>query len=738
MAIRDGVPSFEDAAAFSQNLVMNSGRGAEAVQVNATLVSANFFRVLGARPAVGRFFADEESRPPDGAPVVVLGYGYWQRRFGGDPRVVGRLLPLGKGRYTIVGVAPKGLTTTDLAPVDVWLPVSAAGPEDVIWRWSEDTNSWLQIVARLRPGADARRAAAELETVYQRVDEERVRARSQLFGKETAAHASLSTISGMRTADGSLTAEARISRWLIGVTAIVLLIACANVANLLLARATRRRREIAVRLALGISRRRLVGQLMTEGLLLAALGGVAGLALARWGGGLVRTMLLPGVVWEGSPVGGSVIVVTAAIGLSAGALIAIAPALPASSTDLTSALKAAVRSGVPRSHLRRALIVAQSALSVVLLVGAGLFVRSLRNVRAEDLGMDMEPVLRATIDLESAGYSAADRTAFLERAMQRLRRLPGVDDVAMAKSSPFGSIGTLVMIVPGRRDSIPEAGATGLPTYNVVSPSYFATLGMRIIHGRGFTDADGAGAGHVAVINETLQRFVWPEEDPIGRCVHLGHDQPCTTIVGIVKDAVRFRIREEPGMQIYLPFGQDRGPAEVLFVRTRGDPARLVEPVRHTLQTMAPDLPYADVRPMQGLLNPQIRPWKLGATMFGLFGLLALVIASVGLYSTLAYDVAQRTHEMGVRMALGARSPDVVRLVLGDGVRVAAVGVLLGLVATLAAGRAVAPLLFDTSPHDPHVLLAVSITLLAVAVIASFVPAWRATRVAPGSVLQAE
>jgi predicted permease len=359
------------------------------------------------------------------------------------------------------------------------------------------------------------------------------------------------------------------------------------------------------------------------------------------------------------------------------------------------------------------------------------------NVRAEDLGIHMEHVLLATVDLESAGYKAADRTAFFERAMQRLRTLPGVENAAMAESYPFSSVSAVAVIVPGRPDSIPGAHG-GLPTYNVVSPGFFATLGMHITRGRGFGGVGGNSSRYVAVIDETMAHTVWPDEDPLGKCIRLGSQNACTTIIGVVKDARRFRIREEPTMQLYVPFGQDRGTATTLLLRTRGDLALLEGAVRRTLQSLAPNLPYADVHPMQDLLNPQIRPWTLGATMFGIFGLLALVVASVGLYSVLAYDVAQRVHEMGVRMALGARAPDVVRLVLGDSLRVAAIGIVLGLVATLAAGRAIASLLFDTSPHDPTVLGIVCVTLLVVAVLASLLPAWRATRVDPSTALRAE
>ncbi|HET7565649.1 MAG TPA: ABC transporter permease [Gemmatimonadaceae bacterium] len=747
LAFRDSVPAFQDVAAFSDQYTMTSGRGAAAVQVRARLVTANFLRTVGAHPALGRFFTDEEARPPAGAPVVVLGYGFWQSRFGSDSTVLGRTIPLGKGRYTIIGVAPKGLTTTDLLPVDVWLPVAAAGPEQLVWNvWTSNARApWLQIVARLRSGADDQKALAQSGTVYHRVTAEHDRLlRRGSTGPSPTYSLTLDAVSGVRYFNGARTLEARVSRWLIGVSAIVLLIACANVANLLLARATRRRREIAVRLALGVSRHRLVGHLMVESVLLAVVGGSAGLLIAEWGGVFMRGVLLPGVVWNGSPVNARVLMITAAIVLVTGVLIGLAPALQATHTSLTPALKAGASEGARRTRLRSALIVAQAALSVVLLVGAGLFARSLWNARSVNVGMNAHPVLLATVDLQSAGHTPADQAAFMEQAMQRLGALPGVEDVAIAESmafetmsGPWSILPRVPVVVPGRRDSIPGR-ESGVPFFNVVSPGYFATVGARIISGRGFGVGDRANTQHVAVINETMARSVWPGEDPLGKCVRMGRQSACTTIVGVVTDTRVEGIYNEPGMQLFVPFGQARGTARVLFIRTRGDPAQLEGQVRHTLLSVMPNIPYADVRPVQELLDPQFRSLTLGATMFGVFALLALVVASVGLYSVLAYDVAQRVHEMGVRVALGARPTDVIRLIVGEGVRLVAVGIVLGLVATLAAGRAIASLLFATSPHDPIMLGVVCVTLLVVALAASVLPAWRATRVDPNVALRTE
>ena len=738
VAAMDSVPAFQAVGAWASDKI-SLGRGSDATPVNVQIVTASFFRAFGVRPALGRFFAPDEGRPSDGPAVVVLDYGFWQRHFAGDPGIIGRTIPLGTTRYTVVGIAPFGLTTLDLTPVDVWLPLSAATREQLNGQWNDQTQSYaLHLIARLRAGVSATRAAAEATTAYVNFQREE-RAKNHFGGPQPMDdRVVLESANGLRNTDGTLTVEARISRWLVGVSLIVLLIACANVANLLLARATRRRREIAVRLALGIGRRRLVAQLMAESTLLALLGGIMGLLIAQWGGAVLRGALLPAVQWSGSPIDMRVLGVTAALVVGVGILVGLAPTVQATGTELTSALKTGARDGVRRARLRSVLIIAQAALSVVLLVGAGLFVRSLDKVQSVDLGMDIDHVLAATIDLQSVGYKRAERTNFFRAVLERVKRLPGVDDAVLAASVPLGMTSAMSMIVPGRPDSIAHSPNGGSPWYNAVGTDFFATMGMHFIRGRGFPDVEGGEASRVAVINETAARSIWPGEDPIGKCMILGSPRVCTTVIGVVKDAHVFRIREDPSIELYVPLTSRGDAPSVLLVRTRGNPAQLEVPVQRILQSQASNLPYADVHPLHDLVDPQIRPWKLGATMFGVFALLALAVASVGLYSVLAYDVAQRVHEMGVRMALGARAPDVVRLIVGDGIRLAAVGIGLGLAATFAGSRAIASLLFDTSPRDATVLAGVSVALLIVAVVASLLPAWRATRVDPSVALRAE
>jgi predicted permease len=480
---------------------------------------------------------------------------------------------------------------------------------------------------------------------------------------------------------------------------------------------------------------------MTESLLLALFGGIAALVLTRWGGGLIRGVLLPDVAWVDSLADARVLAFTAAAVLLSGVLSGLAPVVQASRPDLAAALKAGTREGsYQRSRLRTTLLVAQAALSVILLVGAGLFVRSLRNVRSLDLGYAADRVLFVDMDLRGVGYTPEQEIALYERLYERLRVLPGVERATLSASTPFYSSIVPDIIIPPW-DSLPTLPSGG-PYVNAVGPDYFAVMGTRIARGRGFTDADRIGTPRVAIVSETMARVMWPGQDALGKCIKLSDSTstPCSEVVGIAPDGHWRDIRPEPTMQFYVPLDQKQwsGPLRSLFVRPRGDPATIAAIIRREVQAEATRLPFVNVRLLQELVDPEIRPWRLGATMFGAFGALALLLAAVGLYSTIAYTVAQRTHELGVRVALGAQAADVVGLVVGQGVRVAAAGIALGAAIALAAGRAVQPLLYDVAPNDVAVFATVTLVLLAVAVVASLIPAWRAARVDPNVALRAD
>ena len=736
--LRANAHDFEDLAVYATTDVTVGG-GAEAQRVKIGRASWNFFPALGVRPLVGRFFGADEDHPPRGENVVVLDEGYWRRSFGGDTHVVGRTMVMDGVTYTIVGVAPQGFTGAELERRDGWVPISlpywGPGPD-----WPTTWNStWLQIVARLKPGVTFEQASSDATAAHRRAYDGPP--------DQTIGTASLSVAPLRFNRGGKEQIVTRVSRWLVAVAAIMLLIACANVANLFLARATRRRREVAVRLALGIGRRRLIRLLVAESAVLGLIGGAAGLVVAFAGGRFVRGVLLPNVAWTDAAVDVRVLVVTALTALATGVLVGLAPALQGTRLDLSSALKSGVREGgAHRNRTRSILTVTQAALSVVLLVGAGLFLSSLRKVYSLHLGIEPDKVITVSLDWPSMASLPEDtkdrerlrRNLAYEAALERVRALPGVERAAVVVGTPFQSSNSLTLRVPGR-DSLPRLPGGG-PYVRAVSDDYFVTAGTRVTRGRAFTRADVTAAARVAIVNETMARTLWPSRDPIGECL-LMDTMPCAGVVGVVEDARRFGLREDPAMQYYIPLGEERAlgfGGRKMFVRPRGDVAALRESLRAELLRLDPGVTSVTVAALQDSVDPQIRPWRLGATMFGVFGGLALLVAAIGLYSVIAYLVTQRTHELGVRIALGAQVGDIVRLIVRYGVGLAMVGVVIGALLSINAGRWIEPLLFETSPRDPAVYLVVSAALMVVALVASVVPAWRAARVDPLEALRTE
>ena len=731
--LRDHANGFASLAAFS-SASMSLGRGSDAQQVTAGVTTASLFSMLGVRPALGRFFSGDEDLEGRGAHVAVLGEEFWRRHFGADSSVLGKTLPLARGLYTVVGVAPAGFTGVDWQAVDVWVPISTAAPElghDLACKGCY----WLTTVGRLRPGVTAAQVASEATVVYRHggVSEPR----------DSTATVTLGPIQAAR--GPNLSTNAKLSLWLCAVAAIVLLIACANVANLLLARSVQRRREVAIRLALGATRTRLVRQLFTESLVLAALGGGGALLVLLWSGPVLGAYLLPEGA-NGIPLNSSALIFTAGAVLLTAMLAGMLPAIQASTPDLTDALKSGTREGTfQRSTARSALLVSQVALTLVLLVGAGLFISSLRNVVAIPLGFDADRLLAASVALQQLGYKKPDVNAVYERMRERVQRLPGVASASLAIGSPFWTSLAVSLEIPGIDDSLLRSKEGG-PYIGVVTPDYFATLGAQVGRGRGFTALDGRGAPPVAVVNEAMARRLWPAESPLGKCIRIGGSPkkaaPCSAIVGVVEEVRRNTITEGPTMQYYVPFAQTDTtfflPVTALLVRTVGPSDAMVGAVRREIQAVSPDLPYANVSPMKQLFAWQLRPWRLGSALFGLFGALALLLAAVGLYGVLVYVVSQRTQEMGIRIALGARQRDVLALVVRQGLVVALIGIAVGAVTALVAGRALASLLYGVSPSNVPVLGLAASVLLAVAFVASYLPARRATRVDPMVALRYE
>ena len=723
--------SLEASAAFYDDQEHVVGAGENARQLNVSLVSASFWSMFGAAPVLGRFFGETEDRTPGGSPVVVLGYGFWQSEYGGERSVIGKQLLVGPRSYTVIGVAPRGFTGMSARRVAAFIPITAGAFDEFGDRYFTNHNiSWLEILSRRKADVTSEAADADLTHVFQQELSAIPGNRPEAIARSRAELASALYQRGPKRSD-----DARVATWLAGVAAIVLLIACANVANLLLGRALRRRREIAVRIALGAGRRRLLRQLLTESSLLAIMGGAAGLLIAHFGGGILRRALLPGVDWSAVPLlDPRMLLFAAAMALLTGILTGVIPAWHAGRTDLTESLKAGGREGSrSRARLQSGLLVAQAALSVMLLVGAGLFVRSLRNAHSIDLGYEPSRLIVVQPNMRGERLTSAERAALSQRLLDRARGTAGVEKATLTFGVPFWRSNTTDLFVPGR-DSL-----TGLGSFyqNIVADDYFETTGTEIRRGRPLVLADRSGPARVAVVSEMLARKVWAGADPIGQCVKVDVDtMPCSQVIGVAKDVRWGSLGDEDRMQIYVPMRLD--DSGWLFVRTAGDAARLAEPLRKELQRLMPGAAYVNVRPVSVTLDPILRPWRLGATMFTLFGVLALVVASIGLYGVIAYSVTQRTHEMGVRAALGARRGDLLRLVVGEGMRIAVIGIILGAAASLAAGKFLSALLFGVTARDPGTFVVVATVLLAVAAVASVIPAWRAARADPTTALRAD
>lgn len=711
---------------------LSVGRGSSAGQVNSILATASFLPMLGVHPFIGRFFGADEDRPPIGVPVAVLSYAYWRRAFGGSSDVLGKNLELNGKPFTIIGVAPSGFRGVGTEPVDVFVPVSSLGGSLTSPNWDTTYGwQWLRIVTRLKDGVSPVRAAQEATTIFRRAH-----AKNDEESRATAVLASVIPGRGPNE-----TKNAQLALLLSAVAAIVLLIATANVANLLVTRAVRRQREIAVRTALGVSRRRLLSQLITESTVLAALGGAGALIVAWGGGALLRRLVLPDFAPDDSLVDLRIFAVASVVALSCGLVTGLAPAFISQRTDFVGALKSGAREGgYRRSRLRTSLLVLQAALSVTLLIGAALFVRSLTNVLSIDLGYDAQHTMVVSQNLGSAGFDKQKTIAFMRRAREQVTAIPGVAEASVAVTVPFMSSWSTHMRVAGI-DSLPPLPDGG-PYVNAVSYNYFSTMGMRILRGRGFANTDVKGAPPVAVINESMASTIFRGRDPLGVCLFVGGPSaPCAQIVGVVRDTHRQSINAVQSAQYFLVEEQEvwsEAFNRVLMLRTTVSTDAVKRQVAAAMQQMEGALPYASVQRLQELVEPEIRTWRLGASLFVVFGSIALLVAMVGLYSVVSFDTAQRTHEVGVRIALGARSREILKLVVSDGLRSALVGVIVGVsVAALAAG-AITPLLFGVSARDPAVFGLAALVLLVVAIVASALPAARAARVAPSEALRVD
>ncbi|HEU5466920.1 MAG TPA: ABC transporter permease, partial [Gemmatimonadales bacterium] len=732
--------SFAGVAAYAgHQFSLGTGEGAQ--KVDAILVSAQFFTVAGIRPVLGRFFSDSESSAAQAAHVAVISSEFWRRQFGGAASVLGTTLQLGRSLYTIVGIAPPKFGGFEMHVPDVWMPMGAAAPEAL---WGHvltcDGCFWFGgVVGRLAPNVTVAQAAAEATALYRNY----VPAQGKPQDSDSTATARLSSLNQAMVGEGP---TGPLSIWLAAVCGIVLLIACANVANLLLARAVQRRREIALRVALGSSRGRLIRQLFVESALLAVLGGAAAVLVAMWAGPVLRAAIISQAN-AADAVDTRMLIFTAAGALVTAVLAGVAPALHAITPDISGALKSGAREGhFQRSFTRTGLLVGQVALTLVLLTGAGLFVATLRHVQGLRLGFDADRLIVASVDLDGMGLKKPAILDMYRRIQNRVAQVPGVTSASLSIGTPFQSSWAIGLKVPGR-DSLPSV-KTGGPYIDAVTPEYFRTMGTAIRQGRSFTDADTWGAEHVAIVNETFAKMVWPGESALGKCLLIGGDEEkkqtpaCTLVVGVAEDSRRSDVREETNLQYYVPLAQSDslfsdGPSSLL-VRTVGASRDYEANVRRAVQATDPSLPFPSVSPMPQLFANRLRPWRLGSSLFSLFGGLGLLLSAIGLYGVLSYMVSQRTSELGIRVALGAARRDLLTMIVSQGLKVTAIGLAIGVVGSLVAGKALNSLLYGVSPHDPVVLTLVTVVLVLVATLASYFPALRATRVDPMVALRHE
>lgn len=711
--------SFEHVGAYvvGESMV---GAGADARRSRVGQVMGAFFPLLGVRPQAGRLFEDGADAAVDGE-LAVIAYELWQSVYGADPGVLGSTISIEHVPHTIVGVTPPGFTGTEPRRVAVWTLGSSA---------RAGTRNW-NIVGRLRPGVPVAAAGAEATAMHQPDA-------SGSFAWFRDARIFAGSLE--RGVDGRLPVEATLARWLAAVTLIILLITFANVINLLLVRVARRRRELAVRVSLGSGRARVIRLIAAEGVILAVMGGVASLLVARMMDPIVHRSLFAGeAAWTFDFTDGRLLLTAGGVVLITALCVGIVPAWQAGHHTLTQSLRSGRHAAPASSGIRSTLTVLQAALSVVLLVGAGLFMRSLANVRAVDLGVDADAVLTVEATLPFAdNYVAMERDVY-RRLEEVVARVPGVEDAAVAIGLPLdGGSFSAAVHVPGR-DSIPVMPGGG-PHVSTVDASYFDVIGTRIVDGRAFTVADREGSEPVVIINETMAETLWPDGGALDRCIQIGSaSNPCARIVGIAEDVHRTGLREEASFQYYIPVGQQSmfGGARLVVRQMAGSRVEW-EVLRREVVAADPAVRAVEIRTLAESLAGELRPLRLGTVTFGISSVLALVVAILGLYSLMSYLVAWRTHEIGVRSALGAQRSDIVQLVLRSGFVLAAIGVALGLALALISGRWLEPHLFETSARDAGVLAAVTTCILVTAAFAGWMPARRATRISPTEALRTE
>jgi len=723
---RDQNHVFESIAAMADISFNLTGTG-DPERIDGQRVSTSFFPLLGVEPQLGRAFRPEEDKPGANQ-VAVMSYGLWQRRFGADPGIIGKPISLNGKSFIVVGVMPRSFQFP--RNNQLWIPIAFDAKEA-----GNRGAHYLQVVARIRSGTTLEQAQAEMTTIAARLEKQYPATNTSIGAVVTPLHQQV--VGKIRPA----------LLVLLGAVAFVLLIACANVANLLLARAAVRQKEIALRLALGATRSRLIRQFLTESVLLASLGGAVGLLLSLAGLNVLKGFIPPNIPQAGNiTIDGKVLIFTMLVSLATGLIFGLAPALQAAHFNLNDTLKESGRdsdAGTRGNRIRGLLVISEVAVSFILLIGAGLLINSFVRLRNVDPGFRAANVLTMRIVLPEVRYpDRKGRAPFYDELIRRVEALPGVMSAAVVTDVPLTNSGNSVGVsIEGRADPAPDR--VPIVITRMISPNYFKTMGIPLRQGRELNQGDKADSSPVVVISETTARLFWPGADPLGKRIKVGvgpnNSNQWLSVVGVVKDVRNDELGIEPKPQMYLPHAQNEFfDPRALVVRTNVDPLSLAATVRRTVWEIDKDQPVSDISSMEQVVAESVARQRFSMLLLGVFAGLALVLAAVGIYGVMSYAVAQRTHEIGIRMALGAQRSDVLKLTIGQGLRLVVSGVVIGFAAAFALTRVMASLLFGISPTDSTTFITISLVLISVAALASYIPALRATRVDPMFALRYE
>jgi putative ABC transport system permease protein len=714
---------FDDIAAVGLTFNLTLTGHGEPVELPFQYVTPPFFSILGVPPALGRPFTAEEAGP--NSRVVVISDRLWRTRLGADPEILARGVTLQGVSHSVVGVMPPGFALLDKT-VDVWLPAPFTAESRT------PRGRWLATVARLKPGVTFEQAQRDM---------------TRVAGELTKLFPDFNTGWTARVVPlrEQLTGDIRPALLvLLAAVACVLLIACANVANLLLARATARGRELAVRAALGAGRRRLIRQLLAESLVLSLAGGAAGIALAWWGLGLLRAFVadrIPVYGLESIGINGTVLAFTAGASILSGLFFGLVPAFSAAGASLNDSLKEGGRTGSAArgKRARAAFVVVEIALALVLLVGAGLLVRSFAHLMAVDTGFDTSRTITMRVSVPQSRYGEpARRVQFFDRLLERVRLLPGVEASGAISFLPLAGLGAATGFeVVGAPP--PPAGEGPVTDVRVIADGYFKAMRVPLVRGRLFDEGQPADAQNKVIVNETLARRHWPNEDPIGRRIKVSWDDNREDeIIGVVGDVRQADLETEPRGTIYWPHARTPYGSMTLTLRTAGEPAAITSSVRDTLRELDPNLALADVKSMREVVSRSVAQRRLTMVLLGIFAAAALLLAAVGIYGVLAYSVTQRTQEIGIRLALGAQRGDVLKMIVAEAAVLAGAGIVLGAAGAALLTRLMTGLLFGVQPFDPVTFAVVALVLAGIALLASYLPGRRATRVDPVIALRAE